>query len=126
METGEELTIGTRGKALVLVQDRRVALASVLVLQEMQLEVDYATDAEAALDWSRSHDYDVVVYGAEQHVYPENYARRLRETLPDTRILMLAPPWSDSEGLDAVGIEVLRPPVNVNVLIGRLWPTAAA
>ena len=126
METSEHTNGSTRGRALVLVQDRRVALASVLVLQEMQLEVDYATDAEAALDWSRSHNYEVVVYGAEQHVYPEEYVRRLRQTLPFTRILMLAPLWSDAEGLAEAGIEVLQPPVNVNALVGRLWPSAAA
>ena len=116
----------SNGSALVLVQDRRVALAAVLVLQEMCLSVDVATDLEAAADWSSKAGYDVILFGAADHPEPKFFARRLRQGSPYARVIMLAGAWADSSGLAEHGIEVVHPPIDVNTLVTRLRPAAAA
>ena len=49
------------GSALVVIGDDRVALALVLVLQEMDLAVDVAVDGPAAVEWARRAAYDLIV-----------------------------------------------------------------
>ena len=57
----EEYAPGPRGCALVLVDDQRAALASVLLLQEMGFSVDVSVQPEAALSWVRLARYEWVV-----------------------------------------------------------------
>ena len=50
---------------------------------------------------------------------------RLRRATPAARIVMLAPEGSTPADLRPLGIEVLFPPITVNLLMDRLWRAAA-
>lgn len=121
---GRDHGFGTTGSALVMVEDERSALAAVLILQEMGLAVDVATDHEAALSWVRLARYRVVVAGTKDGA--AELALRLRYAAPRAQVIMLASASSPADGLDELGVDVLRPPVNVNALIERLMPLSAA
>ena len=113
---------GTHGSALVAIEDERAALAAVLVLQEMGLTVDIAADHEAALEWAVRARYEVVICGGAQHTRTSEFVVRLRYSAPETRVILLAEPGTTPEGLDDLGVEVLPSPVDVNMLVERLWP----
>ena len=116
---------GTAGaQALVMVSDQRAALAAVLVLQEMGLSVDIAADPAAALSWARMSRYRVVV--AAGSADGAELALRLRYAAPRAQLIMLADRTAPIEELTALGVEVLRPPINVNALVSRLSPPRAA
>ena len=117
---------GSHGSALVAIEDERAALAAVLVLQEMGLTVDIAADHEAALEWAVRAQYAVVVCGGAAHTRTWDLVVRLRYSAPETRVILLAEPGETLEGLDALGVEVLPSPVDVNMLVERLWPAEAA
>lgn len=114
---------GTQGSALVLIDDDRAALATVLVLQEMGQAVDVATDRDAALTWVRLARYGVIVCGTPADTAAET-ALRLRFAAPGARVLMLSEPTARAAELDMLGVEVLQTPINVNTLIDRLRPAA--
>ncbi len=112
------------GRALVVIGDDRVALALVLVLQEMDLAVDVAVDGDAAVRWARRAGYDLIVCGPGDAGVTD-LALSFRMADPDARVVLLAGPDSPLATLDMFDIEVVRPPLNVNTLVWRFWPTAA-
>jgi DNA-binding response OmpR family regulator len=116
---------GIRGSALVLVEDQRAALASVLLLQEMGFSVDVSAQPEAALSWVRLARYEWVVCSGSDHVSTIDFLLRLRYAAPGARILLIGGTATSVDGLDALGIEVLRPPVDVNMLVDRFAQEAA-
>ena len=117
---------GRYGSALVVLDDDRAALATVLVLQEMCLTVDIAADREAALQWAARASYTVVVCGGQEQTQISEFVIHLRYSAPHTRVILLAEPGFVHDGLDAIGVEVLPSPVDVNMLVERLWPAEAA
>jgi DNA-binding response OmpR family regulator len=112
------------GRALVVIGDDRVALALVLVLQEMDLGVDVAVDGAAAVEWARRAGYDLIVCGPGGAAATD-LALSFRIAAPESRVVLLAGPDSPLATLDVFDVEVVRPPLNVNTLVGRFWPTAA-
>ena len=125
MEIRESRNPGIRGSALVLVEDQRAALAAVLVLQEMGYSVDIAANAEAAMSWIRLARYEwIVCSGGGQHSQSPQFALRLRYNSPGSRILVVGGPDQPADSLREIGVEVLRPPVDVNMLIDRFAAAA--
>jgi ActR/RegA family two-component response regulator len=115
------------GSALVALDDERAALATVLVLQEMGLAVDIAVDRDRSVEWARQAGYSYVVCGGEDdEAGVKDFAAKMRFAVPQTRVLLLAGSDFDSSGLEAIGVEVLPSPVEVNSLVERLWPAQAA
>lgn len=118
---------GMHGSALVALDDERAALATVLVLQEMGLAVDIAVDRDRSVEWARQAGYSYVVCGGEDdEAGVKDFAAKMRFAVPQTRVLLLAGSDFDSSGLEAIGVEVLPSPVEVNSLVERLWPAQAA
>ena len=115
---------GTNGSALVALDDQRTALAAVLVLQEMGLTVDIAGDRDAALTWIRMARYAAVVCGGGTPEQLTNFALKVRAASPRTQIIMFAH-FGPNETLTELGVQLLRPPVNVNTLVERFKPLAA-
>lgn len=115
---------GTSGSALVALDDQRTALAAVLVLQEMGLTVDIAGDRDAALAWIRMARYAAVVCGGDTPEQLTNFALKVRAASPQTQIIMFAH-FGPHETLTELGVQLLRPPVNVNTLVERLRPLVA-
>lgn len=125
MEFHDSRSTGTSGSALVLVEDQRAALAAVLVLQEMCYSVDIAANTEAALSWVRLARYEwIVCSGGGEHSRSAQFALRLRHNAPGARILLVGTPEEPAEALNELGVEVLRPPVDVNMLVERFAQTA--
>lgn len=117
--------MGPRGCALVLVDDQRSALASVLLLQEMGFSVDVSVQPEAALSWVRLARYEWVVCSGGGVTGRPEFLLRLRYAAPGARVLLIGDLTSPADGLDAMGIEVLRAPVDVNMLVNRFAQEAA-
>ncbi len=113
------------GSALVALDDERAMFATTLVMQEMGLTVDLAGDLESALQWVEAADYAVLVCSGRADTPVLEFALRARYLSRDTRLFVFAERGFDATGLEAVGAEVLRAPVDVNALVSRLWPTAA-
>ena len=124
MANSTEPGYGTTGSALVLLDDQRAALSTVLVLQEMGLTVDVAADRDAAVAWARMARYAVIVCGGASVEQLVEFALKVRATSPFTQILLLGHFGATPE-LAALDVHVLRPPVNVNTLVERLRPLAA-
>ncbi|MFN8638650.1 MAG: hypothetical protein U0360_04150 [Dehalococcoidia bacterium] len=99
--------------------------ATTLVLQEMGLTVDLATDLEAALQWIEAADFAVVVCPGRADSSLIEFGRKVRYLARETRVFVFAERGFDPAGLSDLGIEVFRAPVDVNSLVSRLWPTAA-
>ena len=118
-------SFGRYGSALVAVEDERAALASVLVLQEMGFSVDIARDHAAALAWAGRATYAVVICGTGDAQRSTQFAIRIRFCAPQTRVLLLTDPAVAPEALDEIGIELLAAPIDVNMLVERLWPAEA-
>ena len=116
---------GNRGSALVLVEDQRSALASVLLLQEMGFSVDVSAQPDAALSWIRLARYEWIVCSGGDRTSSPDFLLRLRYTTPRARILVIGGSSVPADGLDALGIEVLHGQVNVNTLVSRFAQTAA-
>ncbi len=120
MEIDEQHVLGTSGSALVLVKDQRAALAAVLVLQEMGFTVDIAVNTEAAMAWIRLARYQwIVCSGGGEQSQTAEFALRLRYNAPHSRILLFGGPDGPLDALDELGVEVLQPPVDVNMLVER-------
>ena len=117
---------GRHGSALVALDDERAALAAVLVLQEMGHAVDLAADGEAAFEWAIRAAYTVVLCGGLEREASCDSVVRLRRLAPRTRVLWLAAPGPPPDRLRELGVEVLTAPVNVNMLVERLWPAEGA
>lgn len=118
---------GMHGSALVALDDERAALATVLVLQEMGLAVDIAVDRDRSVEWAKQAGYTYVVCGDDNdEAGVKDFAAKIRFAIPQTRVLLLAGPDFDQGGLEAIGVEVLPSPVDVNALVERLWPAKAA
>jgi hypothetical protein len=118
---------GMHGSALVALDDERATLATVLVLQEMGLAVDIAVDRDRSVDWARQAGYSYVVCGGDgDEAGVKDFAAKMRFAVPETRVFLLAGSDFDSSGLEAIGVEVLPSPVEVNSLVERLWPAQAA
>lgn len=115
---------GTRGSALVVVEDTRAAFASVLILQELGMAVDVVVRPEEAVQWLDNARYAVVVCGAAGGLPPELVALQVRYRAPQARVLVLAGATTPQDGLHELGVEVLRPPLSVNDLMTRLSPAA--
>ena len=120
-----DIPMGRRGSALVVLDDERAVLATSLVLQEMGLTVDVASDREAAMDWIARARYALVVCGGRDQEMITQFVIRVRYEAPHTRVILLAEPELMRDGLEELGVEVLQAPVNVNSLVQRLWPTVA-
>jgi hypothetical protein len=115
--------LSTRGSALVCLSDPRAELATMLIIQEMGMSVDLAADAESAIGWVRQARYELLVVGGAD-LPLRTVALRLRHASPDARIVVLADDRDPPDGLAPLGIEVLRPPMDVNALMSGLWPSA--
>jgi len=126
MDTHDDDGFGMAGSALVLVEEQRAALAAVLVLQEMGYSVDIAANPQAALSWIQLARYELIVCsgGGDLSRSPE-FVLRLRYTAPQSRILLLGGPDGPPNAMDALGVEVLRAPMDVNRLVGHLAERAA-
>ena len=116
---------GSRGSALVLVEDQRSALASVLLLQEMGFSVDVSAQPDAALSWIRLARYEWIVCSGGDRTSSPDFLLRLRYATPLARILVLGGSDVPADGLDALGVEVLHGHVDVNALVSRFAQTAA-
>ncbi len=117
-------SFGRRGSALVLVEDARISRATVLVLQEMDFSVDVANDAGLAERWAGAARYEVIVCGGDPNTSPV-VAARLRRASLRTRIVVLARPGLPVRALNMLGVEIIRPPIDVNSLVDRFMPAAA-
>lgn len=106
---------------LVLVTDPRASVATTLVLQEMGYAVDLGSEPTYALRWLRHTRYDVVVLGGAE-VATATFAERIRRAAPDARIIMIASGDLAPEAMERLQVEVLLPPVDVNMLVARLVP----
>ena len=111
-------------RALVVIGDDRVALAIVLVLQEMDLAVDIAVDGAAAVAWARRERYDLVVCGPG-HADAADLAVSFRLADPDARVVLIAGADDAPRALDAFDIEVIDAPLDVNALMWSFRPAAA-
>lgn len=105
--------------ALVLVTDPRASVATTLVLQEMGYAVDLGSEPTYALRWLRRTRYDVVMLGGPE-VATARFADRIRKAAPDSRIIMMASSDLPSDEMERLQVEVLAPPVDVNMLVERL------
>ncbi len=108
-----------------MLEDYRAALATTLLLQELDFAVDVAVDEDAVLSWISRARYDLLLCGAGPDRRPEALAMRLRQAAKGARVVMLAPEGSTPADLRPLGIEVLYPPITVNALMDRLWHAAA-
>jgi hypothetical protein len=117
---------GMHGTALVAIEDEHVTLSTVLVLQEMGLAVDIVVDRERSVAWAARAGYTYVVCGGEDDAAVTDYAIRMRHAVPETRVIMIAGPGFEQTNLESIGVEVLTSPVDVNLLVERLWPAQAA
>lgn len=115
---------GTRGNALVVVEDSRAAFAAVLILQELGMAVDVVSDLQDATGWLRAAHYAVVVCGAAGGQSVEMVALQVRYHAATTRVLVLAQQDTPPNHLSQLGVEVLRAPLSVNDLMERLRPAA--
>ncbi len=113
------------GSALVVLDDERAMFATTLVLQEMGLTVDLATDLGSALEWVEAADYAVVVCPGRADSSILDFGQRVRYLARETRVFVFAERGFDGAGLSEIGIEVFPAPVDVNALVSRLWPTTA-
>ena len=118
--------MGMHGSALVAIEDERAALATVLVLQEMGLVVDIVDDRDRSVEWAVKANYSYVICGEDETNDVTEYALRIRLAIPSTQVIVLAEPGFDNNALVAAGVEVMRSPIDVNVLVERLWPAQAA
>ena len=113
------------GSALVALDDERALFATTLVLQEMGLTVDLASDLWSALQWVEAADYALVVCAGRADTPIVEFAQRVRYLARETRLLVFAERGFDTAGLAELGAEVISAPVDVNALVSRLWPAAA-
>lgn len=110
-------------KALVVIGEHRLALATALVLQEMGFSVDMAVDGPAAVQWSLHAGYALIACGPGATA--ADLAIAFRVASPDARVVLLVGPAGAPDALDAFDIEVMEPPLDVNSLVAHFWPAAA-
>jgi len=113
--------MSAQGSALVCLSDTRAELATVLILQELGMSVDLASDVESAINWVTRARYHLLVLGGTG-IPAAQAALRLRRAAPAARIVVLTDDWEPPEGLTPADVEVLRPPVDVNAMMRSLWP----
>lgn len=112
--------------ALVIMGDDRPARAATLILQELGMSVDVAAEPEGALAWLCHARYDAVILGGPGEIDIE-YAAHLRGAAGASRVLLFAEPGAkDRARLEALGIEVVGPPFDVNALVERFLHRDAA
>ncbi len=92
-----------------------------LILQELGLSVDLMADPQSAIRWAKQARYEIIVAGGTP-VPLATLARTLRDAAPEPRIVLLAEEWGRDDDLDALGVQVLRPPLDVNALMRGLAP----
>ncbi len=110
--------LARRGSALLIVSEPRAARATAYLLEEFDYNVDAGVSASEALDWLDRVYYDLIVAGGPEAAVP-GYARALRRAAPGSRILLLAPPEA-VPGAEAMRVELLPPPYEVNAIASRL------
>lgn len=115
--------LSSHGSALLCLSDPRAELATMLILQELGLSVDLAADAESAIRWVRQARYELLVVGGAG-IPLRAVALRLRHASPEARIVLLADDRDAPDGLAPLGIDVLRPPLDVNALMRGLGAAA--
>ncbi len=93
-----------------------------LILQELGLSVDLMADPQSAIRWAKQARYEIIVAGGTP-VPLATLARTLRDAAPEPRIVLLAEEWGRDDDLDALGVQVLRPPLDVNALMRGLAPS---
>ena len=117
--------LSAHGSALLCLTDPRAELATMLILQELGLGVDLITEVESAIRWAGRARYPLLVVGSACASIAEPLdvvAQRLRRAAPSARIVVLADDREHADGLAALDVEVLRPPLDVNALMRGLWP----
>lgn len=111
---------GTRG-ALVCVDDARTALATMLLLQEFGHAVDLVDSGDAAVAWAGAAHYDLIMLGENAtEDRGLQLALHIRYVAPTPRVILIGDEHAPADGLDILGIEVLRAPISVNQLVDRL------
>ncbi len=113
-----ERGLARRGSALLIVSEPRAARATSYLLEEFDYTVDAGVSASEALDWLDRARYDLIVAGGPEAAVP-GYARALRRAAPGSRILLLAS-GEAVPGADALSVELLPPPYEVNAIASRL------
>jgi DNA-binding response OmpR family regulator len=113
------------GSALVALDDGRALFATTLVLQEMGLTVDLASDLESALEWIEAASYEVVVCAGRVDSDVAHFVRAVRYLSRDTEVLVFAEAGLTEDDLRSTGATVLQAPVDVNRLVARLRPLTA-
>ena len=91
----------------------------------MGFSVDVSVQPEAALSWVRLARYEWVVCSGGERTSSPDFLMRLRYATSGARILLIGDPSAPADGLAALGIEVLRAPVDVNMLVDRFAQEAA-
>lgn len=109
---------GRRGSALIVVSEARAARAVAHLLQEFDYSVDAGVSASDALGWLDRARYDLILAGGPEAAVP-GYARALRRAAPGSRILLLASAEAVPSA-EAIRVELLPPPYEVNAIAGRL------
>lgn len=92
-----------------------------LILQELGLSVDLMADPQSAIRWAKQARYEIIVAGGTP-IPLATLALTLRRAAPEPRIVLLADEWSPADDLDALRVQVLRPPLDVNALMEGLAP----
>ena len=103
---------------MICLSDPRAELATLLILQELGMTVDVVADPADAIRWAQRARYELIIAGGTP-IPVETLATYLRRAAPSARIVLLADDWSPSDG-DVPGVEVLHPPLHVNVLMRLL------
>ena len=106
--------LAPNGAALVLIDDDRAALQTVLLLQEFGIAVDIAEDEAAALTWARRASYQLIVCGAAPH--HDQLALRLLRAAPHAQIVYVSRDDAP-RGFHQIGIETLGLPLDVNEFV---------
>jgi len=86
-------------------------------------DVDLGSEPGYALRWLRRASYDVIVAGGAE-VGTVEFASKLRGAAAESRVLLMAEETMPPGSVRELGVEVLRPPVDVNALVGCFLPVA--
>lgn len=118
--------MGMHGSALVAIEDEHAALATVLVLQEMGLVADIVVNRDRSVEWAAKANYSYLICGGDDTTDVTDYAIRMRLAVPRTQVTVLDGSDFEHTALIAAGVEVMPSPIDVNLLVERLWPAQTA